>query len=132
MSGSAPRSLKRDLGCVGAILLVIAAGVLLHYLPVMQQKWLAKDLIRENLDMTYRGYRDVTIVKSSDRSNYAGLFNLAGLAKEYWDFCLLVDAKSPSGRVETQTFRAGGDRAKKEMTLRKVPDFDRCRSDQAG
>jgi hypothetical protein len=135
--GTDSRTLRQELGCVAWVLGITGVALCLHYAPVLLEKMLGRELIEERLGTIYRGNPQVEIIKSSDYSNYSGLFNLSGLApiggnEERWDFCLLVGATSANGSTNVEAFSAGGDRALKTMVLRKVPDFDKCRSDQRG
>ena len=137
MSYADTKSLKSDLVVVAKILAVIGAITLLHYFPVLQQKYIAGNLIEKQLMLKYPSYPNVNVIRSADRSNYQGLFNPSGLAptggnEEYWDFCLLVSAESSNGKRQIEAFRAVGDRAYQEMNLRKVSSYRQCRSDQAG
>ena len=122
---------------IAKIVGVICFVALLHNLPALNYKWIAKGLIAEELAKRFPNAQDIGIERSFDQSNYTGLFNLNGLVptggnEEYWDFCLLVKADMPDSPPKIETFRVSGDRAYRKMKMRQVSDFKQCRADQAG
>ena len=78
MSYADTPSLRRHLVSVAKVIGLIATVVVLHYLPVFQQKWIARGLIAEELARHYPDVADVGIVRVSDRSNYRGRRRMVG------------------------------------------------------
>ena len=139
----AVKAIKKELGCflgLGCIvvpIIILAAITLLHYLPILSAKYQARQLIFANLAEIYPSEWEYRILKSSDFSNYWGVFDgrsfiLSEGYDDRWDFCLLVEVRPPSATERVYAFSAGGDRADNKMRFRRVSDYEKCRIDQSG
>jgi hypothetical protein len=128
---------RKTFRIVKPFMIVVLLIASLHYAPVLSAKYKARQLLDENLERAYQPGWRFKVVRSSDYSNYWGVFDgrnfiPSGGYEEWWSFCLLVEASAPGIASKMEAFSAGGDRANNEMDVRRVESYGQCLERQVG